>query len=82
VVFLADDVIRAFRANAQFGYDAARWLSGDEDITGEVESEEDVKVQHTREEDWMWFLTAIGAVPTTVLMAGVLFIRLRRRRDR
>jgi hypothetical protein len=82
VGFLADDVIRAFRANAQFGYDAARWLSGDEDITGEVESEEDVKVQHTREEDWMWFLTAIGAVPTTVLMFGVLFIRLRRRRDR
>ena len=82
VGFLADDVIRAFRANAQFGYDAARWLSGDEDITGEVETEEDVKVQHTREEDWMWFLTAIGAVPTTVLMFGVLFIRLRRRRDR
>ncbi len=82
VNFLADDLMRALRANVQFGFDAVRWTVGDEEITGEVESEEDVKVQHTREEDWVWFLTAIAAVPTAVLMFGVIFIRLRRRRNK
>jgi len=82
VNFLADDLLRALHANAQFGFDAIRWIVGDEDITGGVESEEDVKVQHTREEDWVWFLTAIAAMPIAVLMFGVIFIGLRRRRDK
>lgn len=79
VGFLADGPIAALQANGQFGLDSVRWLNHDEEITGEVESEEDVKVQHTREEDWMWFLTAIVAVPAMVLGIGVLFIRLRGR---
>jgi hypothetical protein len=81
VTWLSDEPLRSLRANQQFGYDAIRWLTRDEDISGEVESEEDVKVQHTRDEDWMWFLTAIFAVPATVLGAGVVFVQ-RRRRDR
>lgn len=80
VNFLADDLLKALRGNAQFGYDGVRWLVGDEDVAGEVENEEDVKVQHTRDEDWIWFLTAIAGVPTMVLAAGVIFIRLRRGR--
>jgi hypothetical protein len=79
VGFLADGPIAALQANGQFGLDSVRWLNHDEEITGEVETEEDVKVQHTREEDWLWFLTAIVAVPALVLGIGVLFIRLRGR---
>ena len=79
VGFLSDDPLQALQANAVFAMDGLKWLNHDEDIAGEVESEEDVKVQHTRDEDWMWFLTAIVAVPAVVLGAGVLFIRLRRR---
>jgi hypothetical protein len=79
VGFLSDQPLSALRANQVFALDGVRWLDHDEDIAGEVESEEDVKVQHTREEDWMWFLTAIVAVPAVVLAAGILFIRLRRR---
>ncbi|MEQ1503730.1 MAG: Gldg family protein [Myxococcota bacterium] len=76
--FLADGPIVALQANAVFGLDGVRWLNHDEDVAGEVESEEDVKVQHTREEDWMWFLTAMAAVPMLVLGVGVMFIRFRR----
>lgn len=81
VAWLSDEPLRSLRANQQFGYDAIRWLTRDEDIAGEVESEEDVKVQHSQGEDWMWFLTAIFAVPAMVLGAGVVFVQ-RRRRDR
>ncbi len=81
VNFLADDLLKSVRANAQLGFDGVRWASRDEDISGEVESEEDTKVQHTREEDWVWFLTTIVAVPGLVLLFGVIFIRLRQRRS-
>jgi len=79
VGFLSDEPLTALQANAVFAMDGTKWLNHDEDIAGDVESEEDVKVQHTKDEDWMWFLTAIVAVPAVVLGAGVLFIRLRRR---
>lgn len=65
-------------ANAQFGYDAIRWLSRDEDVAGEIESEEDVAVVHTREEDWYWFLTAMFAMPSLVVAVGTLVVRSRR----
>ena len=67
VGWMADVAMRP--ANAQFGYDAIRWLSRDEDVAGEIESEEDVAVVHTREEDWYWFLTAMFAMPSLVIAA-------------
>jgi hypothetical protein len=74
---LADGPIVNLKANEVFPRDGIMWLNHDEEIAGDVESEEDVKVQHTRQEDWMWFLTAIVAVPAMVLGAGVMFIRFR-----
>ncbi len=79
VTWLSDDLLKAMRANAQFGFDGIRWLTRNDDISGEVESEEDVQVQHTRNEDWAWFLLAIFAMPAAVLGVGAIFIRIRRR---
>lgn len=79
VSWLSDDLLKALRANAQFGYDGIRWLTRNDDISGEVESEEDVQVVHTRNEDWAWFLLAIFAMPASVLGVGAIFIRTRRR---
>jgi hypothetical protein len=76
VGFMADVAMRP--ANAQFGYDAIRWLTRDEDVAGAIESEEDVAVVHSREEDWYWFLTAMFAMPTLVIAAGTLVVRSRR----
>ncbi|MBX2803913.1 MAG: GldG family protein [Myxococcales bacterium] len=81
VGFLSDVLVSRLQANAVFAMDTFKWLTHDEEIAGEVESEEDVKVQHTREEDWLWFLAAVVAVPGMVLLAGVLFIRSRQRRS-
>jgi hypothetical protein len=77
VGFVSD--VAVLQANAVFARDAVLWLDRDEEIAGEVENEEDVKVQHTQEEDWVWFLTTLLLVPLAVLGAGTMFIRLRRR---
>lgn len=74
---ISDEPIIRLKANEIFARESILWLNRDEEISGSVESEEDVKVQHTRQEDWMWFLLAIVAVPAMVLGAGVMFIRFR-----
>lgn len=67
---LISDPLLTAKGNVQFAYDAMRWLVGDEDIAGEVESEEDVKIVHTREEDQVWFWATTAAVPLLVLALG------------
>jgi hypothetical protein len=76
---LADEVLRYSKGNVVFGSDAMKWLVGDEDIAGEVNNEEDVKIQHTRDEDTVWFLLSIVGVPGVVLALGFVIVRLRRR---
>jgi hypothetical protein len=77
----ADDVLRYSKGNVLFGSDTIRWLIGDEDTVGEINSEEDVKIQHTRQEDTAWFLMSIVGVPALVLIFGFVLTRLRRRRE-
>jgi len=76
---LADDVLRYSKGNVLFGSDAVKWLVGDEDLAGEVNNEEDVRIQHTRDEDTTWFLLSIVAVPGLVLLVGFVIVSLRRR---
>ena len=35
--------------------DGAKWLVGDEGITGEVSNENDVPIVHTKKQDQVWF---------------------------
>jgi hypothetical protein len=78
---LLSDPLLQSKGNVVFGYDAMRWLVGDEEIAGEVESEEDVKIVHTREEDQNWFYATTVLVPTLVLLTGVVFVRTRGRKQ-
>ena len=57
--------------------DSVRWLVGEEDIAGEISNEEDVKIEHTREQDVVWFYSTLFGMPLLVLAAGVLFVRRR-----
>ncbi len=77
----SDDVLRYSKGNVLFGSDTIRWLVGDEDTVGEIHSEEDVKIQHTRQEDTAWFLMSIVGVPALVLIFGFVLMRLRRRKE-
>jgi hypothetical protein len=61
--------------------DSVRWLAGEESLIGETESEEDVKIVHTPEDQRWWFWGTILAVPVLVLLTGIIRV-IRRRRSR
>lgn len=65
-------------ANFVFISDSVKWLIGDVDRTGEVASEEDVKIRHSRKEDVIYFHATVAVVPLLVLGAG--FFATRRRK--
>jgi hypothetical protein len=56
--------------------DAMRWLVGEESYMGQTNSEEDVLIEHTKQQDLAWFYSTIFGVPAVVLAAG-LFVRRR-----
>jgi hypothetical protein len=60
--------------------DTIRWLGGEEVFSGEIVSEEDKPIQHSKSSDQVWFtLTIIGA-PLLVLTLGLLGTWARKRR--
>ncbi|WP_437617659.1 Gldg family protein [Sorangium sp. So ce1151] len=71
----------AFRnePNIVLALDALRWLGGEESFAGEITSNEDVRIEHTKEKDQVWFWATILVAPALVLGLG-LFITRRGRR--
>ena len=74
--FISDGLVRAV-GNAMFFADSLKWLVGDTAIQGQMTSEEDVKIRHTRGEDAVWFHGTVVVVPLLVLSAGFLATRRR-----
>ena len=61
--------------------DAVRWLGGEEVFAGEIVSEDDKPIQHTKSQQAAWFtVTTIGA-PLLVLTLGLVGTWFRRRRS-
>jgi hypothetical protein len=60
--------------------DAVKWLGGEEVFAGEVVSEDDKPIKHTKSEDAVWFgLTIVGA-PLLILVLGLVGTLARKRR--
>lgn len=78
---LASDALIRNPGNALFIADSIKWLAGDVERTGEVASEEDIKIRHTRKEDVLWFYATVALVPLLVLGGGFVATR-RRARER
>lgn len=76
---LLSDALLRNPGNFVFVSDTIKWLVGDVDRTGQVASEEDVKIRHTRKEDVIYFHATVAVVPLLVLAAG--YFATRRRRD-
>ncbi|WP_224241595.1 DUF4350 domain-containing protein [Hyalangium gracile] len=76
---LADGVLPNL-GNAYLALDTLRWLTGEEAISGTVSTEEDVAIQHTREQDVIWFWATVLLAPAVVLGAGFFVTRRRGRR--
>ncbi|MCB9666851.1 MAG: Gldg family protein [Myxococcales bacterium] len=78
--FATDQLMRV-PGNALVFVDALRWLIGEEEIAASLTSEEDIPIEHTRDEDKLWFyLTAFG-VPLPLLGLGIWMARRRRKRS-
>jgi hypothetical protein len=74
---LSDGVIGAY-GNPAFVMDGAKWLVGDEGITGEVSNENDVPIVHTKKQDQIWFYGSSFLAPALVIAIGA-FVNGRRR---
>jgi hypothetical protein len=66
-------------ANQVLFVDAVRWLGGEESFAGEVNTEEDVRIEHTKQKDLVWFYGTIFGAPALVLGLGLFYVRRSRR---
>lgn len=55
------------------------WLTSDPALSGETETEEDVKIQHTKEGEATWFYGTSILVPALVFFAGMMRVNRRRK---
>lgn len=60
--------------------DSVKWLAHDENIVGEVESEDDKPISHTKGQDAAWFTLTIVGMPLLVLGLGLTGTHLRKKR--
>lgn len=77
--WLSNIVVLQVAGNQALFADTVGWLANDPVIGGEQESEEDIKITHTKEGQQYWFLGATLGVPGLVMLVGVLNVRRRSR---
>jgi hypothetical protein len=71
----SDLVLTNVIGNQVLFVDAMRWLVGEESFSGQVNNEEDVRIEHTKQQDLAWFYSTIFGVPAAVLGIGLFFRR-------
>jgi gliding motility-associatede transport system auxiliary component len=76
---MSDLLMSNFGPNRLLLMDAIRWLGGEDSFAGEVNDEEDVRVEHSKQKDLVWFYSTIVGMPLLVLAAGLSFSRRARR---
>lgn len=76
---LSDFVMKEVIGNQLLLVDGVRWLVGEESFMGQQSSEEDVKVEPTKQQDLAWFYATIFGAPVLVLALGIVINRRSRR---
>jgi hypothetical protein len=59
--------------------DAVHWLVGEESFAGAMSTAEDVRIEHTKQKDLVWFYGSIFGAPALVLGGGLVYTRRLRR---
>jgi hypothetical protein len=72
---MSDLLLPRVPGNPLLAFDAMRWLIGEESLAGEIESEEDVRVDQSKQMNMAWFYSTVFGVPLVVLGAGVALSR-------
>ncbi len=73
---VTDEVLNALQGNQFLVIDGLKWLLGDEQLQGATNSEQDVAMTRTREQDNVWFYGTTLFAP--LAMVGVGFFARRR----
>jgi hypothetical protein len=68
-----------FNGNPQFVVDVLRWLGGEEAFSGVVATTQDVRIEHTKQKDKVYFYLTIFGAPALVLGLGLTLSRRGRR---
>jgi len=76
---LTDLLLSNFGPNRLLLMDAIRWLGGEDSFAGEVNDEQDVRIEHSKQGDQVWFYSTIVGVPALVLGVGLGITRRARR---
>ncbi len=76
---MSDLLMSNFGPNRLLLMDAIRWLGGEDSFAGEVNDEEDVRIEHSKQKDLVWFYSTIVGMPALVLVAGLTVARRARR---
>jgi len=66
--------------NVFFAVDVIRWLGGEESFTGSITSTEDVRIEHTKQKDQVWFYATIFVAPLLLVATGLLVTRRKRQK--
>ena len=74
---LGDVVLSQVRTNQALALDTLKWLFGEERTMGLTNSETDVAIVRTRQQDMVWFYSTIFLAPGAVVLAG-FFARRRK----
>ncbi|MFO0762489.1 MAG: Gldg family protein [Byssovorax sp.] len=74
------DAAFANEPNVLFALDVVRWLGGEESFSGSITTTEDVRIEHTKQKDQIWFYATIVGAPG--LLLGVGLVATRRRKDK
>jgi hypothetical protein len=62
--------------------DSIKWLGGEEVFAGDIVTEEDSTIEHTKNEKAAWFFLTVLGVPVIVLALGLMGTSVSRRRRR
>jgi hypothetical protein len=73
------DKVSTNNGNVMVFIDSLAWLIGNEELSAEVSSEEDVPIQHSRDQDKLYFYATTFAIPLPLLALSVWVSRRRRR---
>jgi hypothetical protein len=72
---LGDFVMAQDPYNQILFVDSMRWLVGEESFAGPPNTEEDQRIQHTKQQDLSWFYATIFGAPGLVLALGLTLSR-------
>ena len=79
---MTDLLLSNFGPNRLLLMDAIRWLGGEDSFAGEVNDEQDVRIEHSKQGDQVWFYSTIVGVPALVLGVGLGISRRARRTNK